>query len=70
MSDPLYWDASYAIALALHNRFPEIRLEDVSLEMIFRWTLELPDFADDPQLVNEEILNAIYQDWFEEVHAI
>ncbi len=46
---------------------PEINLEDVSLMMIFDWTLELPGFEDDPELANDAILAAIYQEWFEEV---
>ena len=69
MSDPLYWEATYAIALALHTRYPEINLEEVSLGMIYRWTMELPNFEDDPELVNDSILASIYQEWFEEVTA-
>jgi FeS assembly protein IscX len=49
---------------------PQTRLEEVSLNMILRWTLELPEFSDDPELVNDGILRAIYQEWFEEVNAI
>lgn len=66
MPESLDWDAVYEIALALRKRFPEAELEDVSLEDIFTWTLSLPGFADDPALANEEILLAIYQEWFEE----
>jgi FeS assembly protein IscX len=28
--------------------------------------LQLSDFEDDPSLANDDILYAIYQDWFEE----
>lgn len=70
MSDPLNWEASYAIALALRTRYPEINLEEVSLGMIYHWTLELPNFEDDPELVNDSILASIYQEWFEEVTAL
>ena len=63
--DTLTWDASYAIALALQHKFPDQALEDVSLQMIFDWTLELPNFEDDPEMVNQEILAAIYQEWYE-----
>lgn len=63
----LTWDDSYAIALELSKSNPEINLEDVSLMMIFQWTLELPGFEDDPELANDAILAAIYQEWFEEV---
>lgn len=69
-SDTLSWEGSYAIALALRSAHPQINLEDVSLGMIFRWTIELPEFDDDPELANEAILASIYQDWFEEVNPV
>jgi FeS assembly protein IscX len=34
--------------------------------MIYDWVLALPDFVDDPQLVNDDLLQAIYQEWYEE----
>jgi FeS assembly protein IscX len=67
---PLTWEDSYPIALALHNRFPDVKLEDVSLGMVFRWTIQLPNFIDDPALANHEILSSIYQEWFEEVNSL
>ncbi|MDA1330316.1 MAG: Fe-S assembly protein IscX [Chloroflexi bacterium] len=63
---PLYWDAIYEIALALKSQRPQEDLEEASLGDIFQWTIALPGFADDPDLANEEILAAIYQEWFEE----
>jgi len=66
----LTWDDSYAIALALRDRFPHFGLEDVSLEMIFQWTIQLPDFKDDPALANDAVLAAIYQEWFEEANPL
>lgn len=69
-TDPLTWDDSYAIALALQKIHPQVDLEQVSLSMIYRWTLALPDFVDDPQLANDAILAAIYQEWFEEENPV
>jgi len=66
MKEPLVWDASYAIAKALQTNHPEADLEEVSLQMIYRWTLSLPEFDDEPELANEEVLMAIYKDWLEE----
>ena len=63
--DPLYWDASYAVALRLREAHPGADLEAVSLEMIYNWVLALPGFADEPELANDELLAAIYQDWYE-----
>ncbi len=64
------WDDSYAIARALREQHPDEDLENVSLGMIYRWTLALPDFDDDPALANEAILNAIVQEWLEEANPL
>lgn len=66
----LYWDAIYEIVLALRSKFPEQELETVSLGDIFDWTTTLLNFADDPELANDEILAAIYQEWFEEINPL
>jgi FeS assembly protein IscX len=66
MEDQLNWDASYAVAMALQARHPDVDLEEVSLEMIRAWTLALPAFDDDPELANDEILLDIYTVWLEE----
>ena len=62
----LNWESTYAIALALRRKFPDVNIEEVTLRQILDWTLQLPEFEDDPALVNDDILYAIYQDWFEE----
>jgi FeS assembly protein IscX len=70
LEDSLSWDDTYAIARALNKIYPDVDLEQVSLMMIYEWTLALKDFHDDPQLSNDAILLAIYTDWFEEVNSI
>jgi FeS assembly protein IscX len=66
MAEPLNWESIYAIALALKEAHPHVDMQNVSLQMIFNWTVALPAFEDDPALANDDILAAIYQDWFEE----
>lgn len=66
----LYWDGAYEIALRLIESHPGAALNDVTLQKIFEWTVGLPEFADDPALANEELLSAIYQEWFEEVNSL
>jgi FeS assembly protein IscX len=63
----LNWDTSFAIAKALRLKHASMVLSDVSLEMIYEWTLDLPEFEDDPSLATDEILAAIYQEWYEAV---
>jgi FeS assembly protein IscX len=67
MSEPLTWESTYAIALELKRVHSGINIEIVTLGDIQDWTLSLENFDDDPALVNDEILSAIYQDWYEEI---
>jgi len=62
----LTWEATYAIALELSRQHKDVNIEDVTLQQIYNWTLQLSEFEDDPALANDDILYAIYQDWFEE----
>lgn len=62
----LTWESAYAIAMELRRKHKDVNIEEVSLQQIYAWTLELPEFEDDPALANDDILYAIYQDWFEE----
>ena len=64
--EELYWDSSYAIARRLIAAHPGVDLSTVTLNMVYDWVLALPDFVDDPQLVNDDLLQAIYQEWYEE----
>ncbi|HSQ25942.1 MAG TPA: Fe-S cluster assembly protein IscX [Anaerolineales bacterium] len=64
------WDDSYAIALALREQHPDASLEQVSLSMIYHWTIELDGFQDEPELANDTVLMAIYQEWFEEANPV
>jgi FeS assembly protein IscX len=66
MAEPLNWDATFAIALALRRSHPDADLDSVSLGQIYQWTLALPEFDDDPALANDSILADIFQDWLEE----
>ena len=62
----LSWESTFEIAMELKRGHPHADMEQVSLQQIYDWTIALPEFADDPELGNDDILRAIYQDWFEE----
>jgi FeS assembly protein IscX len=62
----LNWESTYAIALELKRQHKDVNIEEVTLQQILNWTLQLSEFEDDPALANDDILYAIYQDWFEE----
>ena len=64
------WDDTYAIVQLLKREYPAVKPEDVSLSMIQKWTISLPEFCDDPDLANEEILSSILIEWFEEFYEL
>jgi FeS assembly protein IscX len=67
MERQLYWDSSYEIVMSLVDRYPEVDVETVGVEQLYQWIIALPNFADDPNLANEGILNDILREWYEEV---
>lgn len=67
MSDKaLYWDATYEIVLALMEAYADEDVDSVGTQQLFQMIVNLPNFADDPALVNDGILNDILRDWYEE----
>ncbi len=67
---PLSWEASYEIARRLMVLHPDIQVDDVGLHQVYEWVLALPEFADDPALVNDGILQDILREWYEESNPI
>ena len=63
----LSWESSHALALALINAHPDAELDTLGLEQLNAWILELPEFMDEPALVNDGILTDVLRDWYEEV---
>lgn len=68
MFNRLYWEASYEIVRVLMEVYPHIDLDEVGIEQLHRWIVSLPNFADDPALANEHILNDILREWYEEIN--
>jgi FeS assembly protein IscX len=62
----LFWDATYAIAMALMDHCPDISPEDVGLNELAALIQALPGFADDPALATERMLIDIQLVWYEE----
>ncbi len=63
--EPLTWEATFALAEALHRAHPDVDLQTVSLGQIHAWILALPNFEDDQALVNDDILMDVYREWLE-----
>ena len=66
----LYWEATFEIVLTLMDVYPDIDVEQLGYEQLYRMIVALPNFADDPELANDGILRAILREWFEEKNPI
>ena len=66
----LFWDATYAISMALMEEYPSIDIEAVGLKQLTRMVLALPTFNDDPRLVTNQILLDIQTIWYEEATTL
>jgi FeS assembly protein IscX len=62
----LYWDATFAIVMALMEYQPHYSPEEVGLNELAELVRSLPGFNDDPGLVTERILLDIQTTWYEE----
>ena len=62
----LTWEDPEGIALALHEKFPDLDPTYVRYTDMHKWITELPDFKDDAQASTEGKLEAIQMAWLEE----
>ncbi len=63
---PLYWESSYEIVLALMRRYPDQDLDALGLQELFTMIVTLPGFADDPSLAHDALLTEILREYYEE----
>jgi FeS assembly protein IscX len=66
----LYWDSTYAIAIALLDNYPQANPENTGHEELARLVEELPGFEDDPSQVTEQLLLDIQTVWYEEAFTL
>jgi FeS assembly protein IscX len=63
---PLYWESTYEIVLHLMELYPNIDLDSLGTKQLLDMVLGLEQFADDVRLANEQLLNEILREWYEE----
>jgi FeS assembly protein IscX len=63
----LYWESTYAIALALIEQHTNRHPESVGLHELANLVIQLPGFQDDPTIVTEQTLLDIQNVWYEEM---
>ncbi len=68
--EDLYWDSTYAVAIALMAQHPAVNPEDVGLFELADLVELLPGFQDDPTVVTERILLDIQTVWYEEAQDL
>ncbi len=66
MEIELYWDSTYAIAMALLKYQPQRDPVNVGLGEMALMIEDLPGFVDDPSQVSEQLLLDIQTVWYEE----
>ena len=62
---PLYWEPTYEIVLALKEAYPNFNSEDIGMKQLKDMIIALPNFADDASIASEEILRDILNEWYE-----
>jgi FeS assembly protein IscX len=62
----LTWDRTDDIALALHEKFPDLDPTHIRYTDLHQWITELEEFKDDPKASTEGKLEAIQMAWLEE----
>ena len=60
------WTDAQDIAIALYERFPDVKPLDVRFTDLHRWVCELDEFDDDPGKSTEGSLEAIQMAWLDE----
>jgi len=66
----LYWESTYAVAMALIEAYPQMNPEAVGLSQLMEMIISLPGFSDDLSMVTERILLDIQIVWFEEASTL
>ena len=66
-SRQLDWDSAYEIVLELIERYPDVDINGLTLDELFKRITALPDFVGDPAWVNDKILRDILREWYEEI---
>ena len=60
------WTDTQEIAIALHEKFPDVDPKTVRFTDLHRWVMALEGFSDDPNRSGEKILEAIQMAWIDE----
>jgi FeS assembly protein IscX len=66
----LGWESTYEIVLKLIETYPEAGPDSMGLQQLYELIIALPEFEDDPLLVNDGILNEILREWYEEINTL
>lgn len=63
----LSWTDTLDIAIELYEVHPEVDPRQVRFTDLMQWTMDLPEFNDDPKRCGEKILEAIQAAWIDEL---
>lgn len=60
------WTDVYDIAMSLEESYPDVDILSIRFTDLWKWIVGLQEFNDDPNKVNEKILEAIQMAWLKE----
>jgi nitrogen fixation NifU-like protein len=63
--EPLHWHDFARMVRALNSAYPDAQPLDLSMAQIFKMILQLPGFADNPDVATEEQLEKLQMAWHE-----
>ena len=63
----LKWVDTLDIAIELYEKHPDIDPQWINFVDLRKLVVELQDFDDEPDKVNEKILESIQQNWIKEI---
>lgn len=61
----MLWRELDILVSELEKNYPDVDLEDLSTSDIYDLILDLPEFSDDPENVDENLLKNIIESWTE-----
>ena len=68
-TQPLYWEPTYELVLALLEAYPDFDIEQIGLKQLKDMIVALPNFADDAAIASDELLRDILREWYEEENS-
>jgi FeS assembly protein IscX len=61
----MQWHEIELIVESLEEQYPDVVVDELSLSDLYDLILDLPEFSDDPESVNDSSLKKILEHWYD-----